>query len=110
MHWANGGDCYREAEEDFKALGLSPAQIDHMIGPRKKEALEIEQENWPAILVFCAMDTQWRYDNNGRLRGLDYPALESVMRMQHVKDRVDVFRRVRVIELEAMSEINRRLY
>lgn len=64
--------------------------------------MDIEPENWPAILVFCACDTQWRHHNNGRPIGLDYQSLESVMRMQGVENVADVFARVRILERESL--------
>ena len=90
-------------------FGLAQDQIDEFIGERKKEALEIDAENWPAILVFCAMDTQWRSGPKGHLYGFDYSALQIVMRMQRVKNKPDTFARVQRIEREAISQFNRKL-
>lgn len=65
-------------------------------------------ENWPALELFLACATQWRLAGMEGVRiGLDYPAVEAVMRITRVDDRPDAFQRLRVIEtgaLEAMQE------
>ena len=60
-------------------------------------------DNWLALSVFLDMDTQWRVGAVGPT-GLDYSALEPVMRLQGVRkrDRQDVFAAVRVMEAEAL--------
>ncbi|TCL26812.1 uncharacterized protein DUF1799 [Azotobacter chroococcum] len=60
-------------------------------------------DNWPALSVFLDMDTQWRVGMSGPV-GLDYSALEPVMRLQGVKKRArqDVFAAVRIMEAEAL--------
>lgn len=65
-------------------------------------------DNWQAVDVFIAMGTQWRVGMGGPV-GLDYGALETVMRLVGVKraDRSDVFAAVRIMEgaaLAAMTE------
>ena len=51
----------------------------------------------------CA--TQWRLRPMGGVQGIDYSALESVMRMMGVKRRADVFRQVRLIERGAPGRV-----
>ncbi|TKD32591.1 hypothetical protein FCG41_21925 [Azotobacter chroococcum] len=60
-------------------------------------------DNWQAVGVFLDMDTQWRVGMAGPV-GLDYGALEPVMRMRGIKkrDRQDVFAAVRIMEAEAL--------
>lgn len=61
-------------------------------------------DNWMALSVFLDMDTQWRVGAVGPT-GLDYSALEPVMRLQGVRkrDRQDIFAAVRVMEAEALK-------
>lgn len=58
--------------------------------------------------VFVACDTQWRHVGmTGITTGLDYPALEAVMRMMAIDDTRDTFERIRTMEsgaLEALRE------
>lgn len=63
----------------------------------------IDDDNWPAWLVFGACSTQWRLAPMGGVQGLDYPALESVMRMMTVKNRPEMFHKVRLIERGALG-------
>lgn len=74
------------------------------------EASDFEQEvgiwpdNWEAFEVFAAMQTQWRVSMAGPV-GLDYNALEPVMRLRGIakRDRGEVFDAVRVMELAALE-------
>jgi len=45
---------------------------------------------------------------SGYRLGLDYPALETVMRLQKIKNKSDVFTRVRVMERAALALLNKR--
>lgn len=55
------------------------------------------------------MSTQWVYAGMGSVVGLDYCALEAVMRFQRVKDRRDCFHRIRIMEAEALKLIRERV-
>jgi hypothetical protein len=70
--------------------------------------VEVWPDNLQAVNVFIAMATQWRVGPAGAV-GLDYAALEPVMRMTGVPpgDVADVFGGVRIMEdaaLEAMRK------
>jgi len=60
------------------------------------------------LLIFVACETQWRFLPSGYRLGLDYPALEAVMRLQKIKNKSDVFTRVRVMERAALALLNKR--
>lgn len=63
-------------------------------------------ENWGALQVFLKCSTQWRYAGMSGLRtGLDYQAVESVMRMTGVADTSDTFWRLQLIEDEALKAL-----
>lgn len=68
------------------------------------ETVEIWPENWLAFEVFAAMQTQWRAGMNGAT-GLDYAALEPVMRLHGIpkRKRAEVFEAVRLMEGEALA-------
>lgn len=68
---------------------------------------EVWSENWQALEVFTACHTQWRVSPMGSLNGLDYTALESVMRLTGVEDVPVTFHKVRLIEQGALSELRR---
>ncbi|RTR02055.1 hypothetical protein EKG36_13090 [Halomonas nitroreducens] len=67
------------------------------------------EEHWPALRVFLACRTQWRViaGMGGAVhQGLDYPALESVMRMQGVEDAAAMLEQVQQLEGGALEVIN----
>lgn len=57
--------------------------------------------------MFLACSTQWRIAPMGGITGLDYAAVESVMRMMRIKGRAEVFEGLRVMENAALAEISR---
>ncbi|MDB6061568.1 MAG: hypothetical protein JWM78_1671 [Verrucomicrobiaceae bacterium] len=79
-----------------------------MLGERETGIFEIDEENWIALLVFIAMETQWRHSNHGAVFGLDYTALSAVMHLQKIRDKPEVFRRVQIMERAALPLLNKR--
>jgi hypothetical protein len=72
---------------------------------------EVWRDNWPTLHVFLGMATQWRWlvgMRSAQRVGLDYPALEVVMRLQGVKrrDRADMFNDVQAMERAALEVFN----
>lgn len=72
--------------------------------------LEIWDINAMALRVFLDMTTQWRVTSLAtieravlRRTGLDYSALEGVMRLRRVRKRRRVFEQVRVLEAAAIE-------
>ncbi|XNS32350.1 DUF1799 domain-containing protein [Halomonas cupida] len=68
-------------------------------------------EHWRALQVFLDCGTQWRLMPVGMggvfFQGLDYSALEAVMRMHAVDDTAAMLRQVQAIERGALEVINR---
>lgn len=71
--------------------------------------IELWPENVVPKVVFSAMGSQWRIGFSGPT-GLDYGALECVMRVLKVppEDEIDVFDAVRVMEAAALQMMNRK--
>lgn len=70
--------------------------------------VEVWPENWPAVQLFAAVQTQWRVHGfTGRPLGLDYPAVEAAMRMLRIKDRPATFERIRIMEAAALATLNK---
>ena len=70
-------------------------------------------ENWPTVLVFLALQTQWRRDvppMGGALiwQGLDYPATETVIRLQGHRGRAarEIFSGIQIMEAAALKLLN----
>ncbi|WP_211230895.1 DUF1799 domain-containing protein [Chitinilyticum aquatile] len=88
------------------ALGMPPELVAMLAAPPRDEPaeeIEVYPENWPALQVFLAMQTQWRVGMAGAT-GLDYTALPAVFELTGVKkrDRPDTFERLRVLEIETL--------
>lgn len=65
-------------------------------------------ENWDAMRLFLAMETQWRRAGmTGVATGLDYAVLPAVAGFNGLTLNADLFARLRIIEgaaLKAMAE------
>lgn len=72
------------------------------------DAVEVWPDNIQAVNVFIAAATQWRTGATGAT-GLDYTALESIMRMLGIKrkDMGEVLEDVRVLEDIALDTMRK---
>ncbi len=59
-------------------------------------------ENWDAVRVFIAAQTQWNHGPSGHLVGLPYPAVEAVARGLDVAFAA-IFEGLRVMEAEILN-------
>jgi hypothetical protein len=59
-------------------------------------------DNWDALIVFLASDSQWRYAPSGNPSGLDYTGVQVVMQMQATKDIATTFEGVQIMEKEVL--------
>ena len=100
-HWARGAPASDDdARADAAAFGLDLPE------PEAPELFPVLEENWEALEVFSMCDTQWRRAGmEAQAVGLDYTAVEAVLRMQGVEDTRDCFSRVRLIERGALAQI-----
>ena len=65
--------------------------------------LEIEPDNWDTVMLFCRVQTQWRYSFGGRA-GLDYPAVFATMDRLKVADPDGlVFEGIQVMEAASLK-------
>jgi hypothetical protein len=120
--WLEGGEAPRSQDHDvekardgLKQLGLSPEQIEQQMGEWSKdeptppiEDLPLPVELRHSVLVFASMATQWKYVAPGLGKpipvGLDYVALDRVIRMRGVPRALwaEVFDDVRYMEAVAL--------
>jgi len=89
----------------LRALGASEEQIAAAQLEAVKHDFEVWEENWEAVMMFLRMQTQWNVSMNG-LIGLNYQALETLIRLYHVKEPVELFEKVQVIERAALVKMN----
>ena len=75
-------------------------------------AVELWPENVPAVLLYLACDTQWRYAGmSGVPTGLDYAGVRAVMDLQAVpmEERTRLFSDVQVLEQAQLHVTHQRL-
>lgn len=66
-------------------------------------------ENWEAVILFTRLSTQWLVSANGVVLGLNYPGVETVLRLAQVKQPGKIFEQLQTMELAARAELNRDL-
>ena len=86
-------------------MGASEEQIAAAQLEAVKHNFEVWEENWEAVMMFLKMQTQWNVSMRG-LVGLNYQALETLIRLYHVKEPVELFEKVQVIERAALVKMN----
>lgn len=69
---------------------------------------EVWPDNWPVLLVFDDLMSQWNVGMNGVI-GLRYEALPLVLELHGIKRKrqLEMFDGLRVMERAAITEINR---
>ena len=65
------------------------------------------EENWDVVMMFLRMQTQWNVSMAG-LTGLNYSSLDYLSRLYSVKDPVSLFEGIQVMEVTALTCLNKR--
>ena len=88
----------------MEAFGATPEQI--AAAKEKQDSIEVDfevwQENWEAVQMFIRLSTQWHVSMAG-LTGLNYSSLEYICRLYEVKDCVSLFEGIQIMEMAALS-------
>lgn len=85
----------------------APQEIVEAVQDHDPEHFEVFEENWEAVQIFLRMTTQWnRID--GAFIGLNYVALESILRVLEVENKKAVFEDIQFMEFEALRVLNSR--
>lgn len=95
-----------DTRSDFIKLGVKPSALPT---PARPEYFPVWPENWAALLFFLGLHTQWRshLGMKGLLYlGLDYTAVESLMRIEAVKNRKAMMADLKVMEATALVILN----
>jgi len=83
----------------------APADVrDRLLS--EPELFEVFEENWPAVEVFLRLATQWRLGAMGGVFGLDYTAVEAVLRMLRTDNPREIFDSIQVMEYAALPVLN----
>ncbi len=75
------------------------------------DTFELWAENKSTYSLFDMCSTQWRIvagPSGAFYQGLDYPSLFSVMRMMDVNDKKSTLENIRLIEIGALGELNKK--
>jgi hypothetical protein len=89
------------------AQGMDPGEINAMRKAAKAAQFEVWEENWETVMMFLRMQTQWNASMGG-VTGLNYSSLEYLCRLYSVKDPVSLFEGIQVMEVVALSSLNKR--
>jgi hypothetical protein len=74
----------------------------------EEEIFEVWDENWNSVLFFLACATQWVVGGMGGYIGMNYPGVESVMRIKRSPDREALFADLQVMEFAALEVLNKK--
>ena len=70
--------------------------------------VEVWEENWPAVMFFSRLGTQWRHAGMGSPCGLDYTAVLALLRTLRLpRDEAEaMFDDVQTMERAALQEMS----
>lgn len=70
--------------------------------------LAIDPDCWPTVLLFLRVQTQWRQGGMGGAIGLDYTAVDVVMRRARIEDPDgELFEGLQIMETAALKIMSR---
>jgi hypothetical protein len=84
-------------------FGAPPEVVAELQEHGAAEEFDVLPENWPTVMMWLRVQTQWRVAGLGGAIGLDYTAVEAAMRMLRVPNRAEVFDGLQVMELAALE-------
>jgi hypothetical protein len=100
-YWAEGGASGRdELDADAAFFG-----IDAETAAEPAADFEVFEDNWLTVMTFLRCGTQWRHAGMEGIRtGLDYPSVETVLRMTvTARERRAVFEGIQIMEHAALD-------
>jgi hypothetical protein len=104
----NAAEQNTQIEEDAARYGIPLELLQEAVG-NPQESFEIWPENNIALGIFLRCTTQFRYRRNGereQICGIDYSALESILRIHSIENAPEVFEDIRAMELAIVEKIN----
>lgn len=93
--------------QELEELGAPDDYKQDFKNAQGEELFEVFEENWTALTVFLRLNTQWNIAE-GVARGLNYQSLKWVIELHAPDQGLDVFEKVRVMELAALEVMNRK--
>lgn len=94
----------------MRAMGAPEEVIEKALrsAEPQEEVFDVWEENWKSVLFFLACATQWNVAGMGGYTGMNYPGIESVMRIRRIKDRAALFEDLQVMEFAALEVLNKK--
>lgn len=89
-----------DTQSDATAFGIA-------LPEQPPEHFEVWEENWPVLDMFLRCQTQWRNTMNGLL-GLDYTAVEWLLRLYEVEDPRSLLEDLQVMEAAVLMFCHKR--
>lgn len=88
------------------AFGAPTEMLDSLKEASVSEEFEVLPENWPIVDLFLRLQTQWRFSGMGSATGLDYNAVDVVMRRLRIEDGDGaIFAGLQVMEVAALNAV-----
>lgn len=84
-------------------LGIKAAPAD------AAQSFLVLPQNWDAVRVFLACQTQWRVAPMGGLSGLDYTSVSRVMDWMGIDDQAEAFEGLQVMEIVVLEQSRKAL-
>jgi hypothetical protein len=72
-----------------------------------EEQFEVWPENWDTVQFFMRLGTQWRYNTAGHATGLNYPSVESMLRILKIKNKAEMMGGLQIMERAVLETLNR---
>lgn len=99
-----------ETIAELKQHGVGEESLAKARAQIRDQALDVEPENWNAVRVFLALQTQWHYQSrsNGKVSllsrtGLDYAAIPAVCGAHAVALDEAMLDQLRILETESLA-------
>lgn len=88
---------------------MSPDAAAQWLGDANPDdgLFEVLPENWDIVMTFMRLQTQWKHGAMGGTLGLDYPGVESALRMMELWGRRgELFDGIQIMEAAALPLLN----
>ena len=89
--------------DDLAVFGAPSEVIQEALADDPR--FDVWQENLPYLEFFCRCRTQWTVSFSGVV-GLNYPAVESLMRMMKIENAPEFFAEIQAMEFAALPVLN----
>lgn len=93
-------------EADLDAWGVSEKDRERIAGPKEEGLFDVMEENWAAVVLFCAAITQWRRRPNGSLQGMDYNAVDVTARRLEMNITRQDWANLMIMEKEVLQAVS----